>query len=561
MLNEAQQRAVTEPGHVLITACPGSGKTTVLRYRARHILEASPAHRVAAVTFTVESATELASRIKATSPDAANRVAAGTFHRLCLHQLRQAGRRITLLSEPQARLLIRRARDEIASDVTLELAEQFIGAAKAKAEPGLASAPPVLAEIFTRYEELRRARGAMDFSDLILEALHGMRAGRIQPLRATHLLVDEFQDCDDAQLQWTLHHAEAGVAVTVVGDDDQCIFGFRSALGFEAMQRFRAATSATHISLDVTYRCAQDILKHAGAVIANNEARVPKALRTVNPSQGSVKLYRTVDSAHEAGIIAHAVKSESRPMHEIAILARSNARLDGIEGGLLANQVPYVRIGGRSLFESRSGAVLIGLLQAIAGQSAQGLDHALAAARVATDTIDAVHEAASRLGGAIRGLQAMPPGGPPALEDLRVRAPIWADQIRAGRTNLAVYAIEAWIEAHAFKGKPCPVLPHCVRALTSMSGTLSQRLRLVEQRNRDLRPDAVRLMTLHASKGLEFDVIWIAGTDEGVLPHEQAQQAEERRLFYVGMTRARHHLNIACSAESPSSFLAEAELA
>ncbi|AVQ00370.1 hypothetical protein C7S18_24025 (plasmid) [Ahniella affigens] len=545
----------------MIAACPGSGKTTVLRHRANHILMQSPRHRIAAVTFTVQAARELSERIASTVTSAKGRVQAGTFHSLCLNQLRQAGQHPQILPENHARQLVHRATKEIDSSIKVAEAQAFIDRTKACISPSLASAPVPYREIYQRYEELRSDRGSMDFSDLVREAVLGMREGRVRPLSVTHLLVDEFQDSDEVQLAWVLEHSRLGVQVSVVGDDDQCIFAFRSALGYQALHRFKEATGAHQVTLDTTHRCAGKIVEHSGALIAHNSERLSKSLTTSNREDGSVQLLVGKDLVHEAAMIVDRIRASRQPERTVAILARSNHLLDGVEAALLGAAVPYVRIGGQSLFETRSAALLTGLLRAIIGESLLGIDHALSEAKVPTGVVDLVHGHVSRHGGSALALGNYSGPGHPALDNLRERIAPLTSQAAANRSNLVIYGIEAWLNAHVFKSKPCPVLPHCVKALVSLSGSLAQRIRAAELSEKKHDPDAVRIMTLHASKGLEFDDVWIYAANQGALPHESSLIEEERRLFYVGMTRARSNLVVTCTAGVQSVFIPEAKLA
>lgn len=544
----------------MIAACPGSGKTTVLRHRANRILLQNPRHRIAAVTFTVQAARELAERISSTVTCAKGRVQAGTFHSLCLAQLRQSGKHPQILPENHARQLVSRATKEVDNSIKASEAQAFIDRAKACMLPSLATAPLPYQEIYNRYEELRLDRGSMDFSDLVREAVLGMREGKVRPLSATHLLVDEFQDSDEVQLAWVLEHARLGAQVTVVGDDDQCIFGFRSALGYEALKRFREATGAHQVTLDTTHRCGQRIIEHAGAVIANNSERIPKSLRTSNSEDGSVDVLVGRDLAHEAGMIVDRIRATRQPERSVAVLARSNHLLDGMEAAVLGAALPYVRIGGQSLFATKSAGLLTGLLRAILGESTLGFDHALSEAKVPAAVVDIVHGHLVRNGGTAAALGNYAGPGHPALDNLRERIGPLTSQLTANRSNLVIYGVEAWLNAYVFKTKPCPVLPHCVKALVSLTGSLGQRIRAAELSEKQVDGNPVRLMTLHASKGLEFDDVWIFGANQGVLPNEKALLEEERRLFYVGMTRARSKLVVTCTSNLQSGFLTEASL-
>lgn len=573
MLSSLQAQAVAADGHVLISACPGSGKTTTLAHRAARLLRDHPGHRIAAVTFTNEAATELRTRILREVPNASRRVLAGTFHRLAKDQLIAAGRTVRLASASHQGDLLRRAfattdTEDLDYDSVVAYIERVKSCAQAP-HPTPTEVP--LHEIYVTYQRFLRQQGVMDFADLLLEAVAGMESGRVPPLRVGFMLVDEFQDTDSVQLSWVLAHAANGTQITVVGDDDQSIYGWRNALGYQGMQAFLSGTRGAHVRLDVTYRCGTQILASAAGVIARNSERVEKNLRSVSSVRGDIELVRAASREGEAGAIASAIAADLADVSDRswAVLARTNALLDPIEVALSGAGVPYRRVGGKSFWEHAGPSLFVDVLESLCARTMTGIDRVLAACGVGEGAIASLHaKNLSDAPGALdRFLRVKGRGSADekkVVGTLREAVGQWLELMNGPGVGLALYGLADWMGCHVRDASRYRHLIACAKALARLQGGMAQRIALVRSPQQHAHADAgvATLMTLHACKGREFDAVWIAGCEEGVLPHASSPEEEERRLFYVGMTRARSTLRMsyACEDAVGSVFLREAGL-
>jgi len=580
-LTPAQAEAVKAQGHVLITACPGSGKTTVLKHRAAFLLASNPDAILCGVTFSRESAGELDRRIRDEAGNVGARMACGTFHSLCKRQLDDAGKRWSAVSEARSDDLLRRAwaETEDKTGCSLEDAAAFVKSIKEQVNPVLPNAqddPRIL--VYEGYQARLRRTGEMDFADMLVESLRGMQDGSVRPVftkagPVTHMLVDEFQDTDSVQLAWVLEHVRHGVEVTVVGDDDQSIYGWRGSLGFSGMETFRARTGARHIALDRTFRCAPEILSAAARVIAHNPDRVEKALVTSSTAKGAVHRHQAFSQPNEAATMAQQVAKTGAP-GEWGVLARTNRQLDRAEAALTAKGVPYRRVGGRSFWADVIPGRVLGVCRSLAQGDMSGVDDLLVGLGVDESTLAHMHSAcrSNEPESLNRFLRSGMNDVNGRLATLRRWVLEWKARLDDGDVRLAMEGVADAIGRDVRLFRPDTpivtaqnrrILQECVDVLSKMEGDLTERLNAIRkgaEGAEDAGDDVVHLMTLHASKGLEFDRVWMLGCTQGVLPSEKSPEEEERRLFYVGMTRAKRALHLSCvqsKRSGPSMFLGE----
>lgn len=584
MLNPAQAQAVHATGGcLLITAPPGSGKTTVLKERAVFLLRSNPAAKLAAVTFTADAAGELKERILDTCPELEDRLIAGTFHSLCKRQLERNGSRFMLVSESQRFELIKRAHAEIVKGKTeLSLEEALLGidSIKSKADPIIDPINPnsvACYEIFVRYQALLKQMGAADFSDLMIDAVKGMKSGAIAPLDVKFLLIDEFQDTDDVQYSWAKAHFRRGVEVSVVGDDDQAIYGWRNALGFEGMERFRLETNASHISLNTTYRCAREILYPAATLISNVKARVEKDIQTANKGKGVVitQGYDTAEDEMKAMVDAINASGTRKGW---AILARSNKQLTDVSAFFLNKVDNFIQTGGVNFWEMRGPSLFLGVCNSLIHGNMIGVDELLRRCGVGENRIEALHARhQSASPNALRNFIEEGKGaggkGKDTISKLSVLIGDWKKNTDNGQIKSTLSGIGIFIKENArlsdsqkiglMSERDAGYIDHCVKHLSAMRGPLYSRMIAVKS-EKEVGEDAVRLMTLHSAKGLEFKYVWMMGCEEGIIPSKQSTNMdEERRLFYVGMTRAIEKLICSYTMEKDkqkSRFLIEAGL-
>ncbi len=555
-LDSVQRQAVSAQGHCLVMACPGAGKTRMLSQRAVKLMRSLPDAALAAVTFTRDAALEIRSRILALQggKPPPGSLLCGTFHSLALHQLRSDGLNRKVLSGPQQMAAIRDAIRLAGVDMSLENAIKAIEARGCTLDPDTSGQSPG-ARVFAAYRRILDRIHGMDFSDLIREAVRGMRQGRVAPLPVDFLLVDEFQDTDPVQYTWIMEHARAGVEVTVVGDDDQSIYGWRRAMGAHGVSRFKADFSPEAIVMANNYRSAAAIVSTAGRLIEHNCNRVPKPFKAASLEEGKVEARRFLSREEEAWQIACEMAASRE---DWGILARTNNLLDAYEQALAQHQIPYTRAGGPSFWESPGPSLLIGFLASVAEGTLPGIFQAAEAAGVSRKML--AHLPTPSGAALYRALASQ--GENAVLAEMGRLMGVWHGHAREGRTTMAVLGATEWLAGHT-QGLSGPIMKAGEIISRMKKGTLASRLAyLSRQKSRKNAGVRVRLMTLHAAKGLEFSSVWIPAVEEDVLPHKNGEIEEERRLCYVGMTRAKRRLVVSCSIGSgtPSRFFSEAGL-
>lgn len=568
-LNSQQKKAVETEGHCLVTACPGAGKTKVLSYRAARLLKQNPKGNLIAVTFTRDAALSLKDRILAQAGNSTKiRVGAGTFHSLSLNLLKKAGVKVQLASPAEQSLLIRRAaehtRDPIKYDEAVEAIEHI--------KSSMDAAPPAHtspgAEAYHLYQEYLQQAGLHDFSDLLILAVLSMRDGSVKPYKVDWLLGDESQDMDEVQMAWVMEHAKAGVETMLVADDDQSIYGWRHAQGYRGLIKYREQLDAHLVTLPINYRCDQIIIQTAAKMIEFNTERVPKDVVGASKSPGRLETHVYGDRIAEAEAVVAAIAKGSPD--GAAVLARTNQLLYATELKLVAHGIPYYRTGGRSLWDQEAPGTIMGLLDAVSNKKHTGLVTALHFAGIPVTVIESVIPPDKRNSyhQILSALQ-----NPPAraaktgsLERERVvslgRLCVeWGTLVKQGRTQLAIAGVSLWVRGFLTPQHPSyEICEWLTDTLMRLPGTLKMRLSTL-QKPKKKEQNGVALATLHGAKGLEWDRVWMVATEYGVLPHPDSPKDEERRLCYVGVTRARHELYISWQKkQGPSQFLEEAGL-
>lgn len=588
MLNPEQQAAVLEDGHTLVIALPGSGKTKLSVDKIDRLLSLHPTARVGAVTFTRDAANELQKRIsKKVGAERAKRVDVDTFHRHSISQLRAANCMPNLLSPAQQFNMALRARDAAGfPDIRPDQVSRIIENVKSSID--LTAETLADEQIYREYSKLLDRHNLCDMQDLVRLSLDGMRQGTVEPLNVQFLLVDEFQDTDRVQLEWVLEHTKRGIIATVVGDDDQSIYGWRHALGVDGMSHFRSQVKARLITLSTNYRCHEEILQRAGNIIVNNPTRISKTLHSHKGRGGKVEVIKTMSREREAEEIAKRILASDGkwvtqgngpdewqewqvPPESFAVLTRSNILLRLIAAELGANSIAFtLGTSAKDIWAMPPLCHLVGLLESLAKGTTLGVDNALAWRGISEEGLQQVHHAGA---GSLNRLLASP-GQIHGLEKKEQDSVIqflsllqgWKAQLEHGRITLVIGGIKKWLEATTSK-KDLNDLCYGAELLGKrLEGPLASRLRVITRKREktDGTPDsAVQLLTMHGSKGLEFNSVWIAAVDDGTIPSSSRQGDspidEERRLMYVAMTRARQGLTISY-ATTPSFFLKEAGL-
>lgn len=616
-LNEAQLRAVEAEDSILCCACPGSGKTSVVIAKVRHILKTYPDPWIVMTTFSRDAADEMMDRISGKrdqgkkdappplSPGQLKRITIGTFHSLAMRQLKEIGKVGKILSDIEVRHLINRALHDAGSDLSIDDADAII--ARCKSDPDYAKDHPDHARLTNAYCRLQLASNAQDFTDLILLANKFMAQGKLKPIKATHLLSDETQDIDQMQYDWLMHHVAQGAILTAVGDDDQSIYGFRRSLGYKGMMDIVTATGAEIITLDTNYRSTAGIVGAASKLIAYNEDRVPKTIKAARGPGPAPRVIGLSKLDSQATRIVQALDvicaknkvPEPLPNREpyrfgveagqVAVLARTNAHLHAIETVLRNTRVPFIRTG-RSFWDAPVLQVYLTILESLVRQDGMGFEIALRWARITDAHIRQITEmAGGNLWNFIRPDHPVPPPATPSVElDSFIKlGKGWAVKLSGKGSEKAavgpIHGVAGWMSRVMTKtcgedeeGKSVQAkgrrdirdldrLEAARDSLTEARGNLQTRIRRVQENDGKEIPRVV-LSTFHASKGLEWKHVFLIDVYGGSVPKvddlsSEEELAEERRVFYVAMTRARDELTIFTRTDMPESeFLTDAEL-
>ncbi|HGJ5859761.1 MAG TPA: DNA helicase II [Arsenophonus nasoniae] len=626
-LNDKQREAVAAPRtNMLILAGAGSGKTRVLVHRIAWLLavdKVSP-FSIMAVTFTNKAAAEMRHRINALLGSDQGGMWVGTFHGLAHRLLRAHYLDANLVqdfqildSDDQYRLL-RRIIKALNLDESKWPPRQAMWYINAKKDEGLrpqhieSYGNPTEAtwlRVYQAYQEACDRAGLVDFAELLLRA-HELWLNKPHILqhyrdRFTNILVDEFQDTNSIQYAWIRVLAGDTGKVMIVGDDDQSIYGWRGAQ-VENIQRFlQDFPAAETIRLEQNYRSTNNILKSANALIANNNNRLGKNLWTEGADGEPISLYCGFNELDEARYVVSRIKQwheKGGSLKQCAILYRSNAQSRVLEEALLQSSMPYRIYGGQRFFERQEIKDALSYLRLVANRNDDASFERVVntpTRGIGERTLDTVRQAArekqltlwesceyllrekvlaGRAAGAIeRFLELI---DALAKETMDMPLHVQTDRVIRDSGLRAMYEQEKGEKAQA-RIENLEELVTATRQfsyqeedqdLMPLQAFLSHAALESGEGQAELHQDAVQLMTLHSAKGLEFPLVFIVGMEEGMFPsqmsaEESGRLAEERRLAYVGLTRAMEKLTLTY-AESrrlygkevyhrPSRFIAE----
>jgi len=564
-LNPSQREVVELRRHCVAVACPGAGKTKTIATKAAALL-AEPDATVLAVTFSKDAAVELRDRIHSLSGGSAKkRLLAGTFHSLAYKLLErdEDGGRRDIASEGDRSNLLIQAMADVGLDWKVEEAGPVIE--KIKTNFGKVEADSPEGMLYRAYQEALERNGKIDFQDMLRLAVEGMQTGSIKPYPVKYLLVDEFQDTDALQFQFVALHAQAGAIVTAVGDDDQSIYGFRAALGFRGMETFIRQFEASPVVLGMNYRCNAEILAAADMVIRNNADRIPKQLVAHKGPGGEVRFQRFPDEYAESVAAIEALAPTLREGRSAAVLARTNRILDPVEAVCRSHGIKYYRASGKSILARPEGALMCSLLEMAQRVRAKGLDAVLSYAGIGAQDLRTLHQ---KVGPSLeqrpkKDLVAfgLSEDSADRYRTLLKRLEDWRGLCDRQFYALVLDGVYEWMTQHAKADTAKRSITATYDVLSRLSGTFAERLEFLRRKNNEPSPDALVLTTMHSSKGLEWDGVWIIRSEETVVPDEKSTESEERRLFYVAMTRARNKLYMSTAKKNPTSrFVLEAGL-
>ena len=591
-LNPTQLDAVTHSeGPLLVVAGAGSGKTRVLTHRIAHLitnLGISP-FEILAITFTNKAASEMKERVGALVGPVAENMWVSTFHSACVKILR---REASLLGYPSSFTIYDQAdavrlTTYVMRDLNIDTKQyppRGVHASISKAKNELVSAKAFqasaetyaeerIAEIYLEYQKRLLKSAAMDFDDLLGNTVALFKKfpdvlERYQN-RFRHILVDEYQDTNPVQNEFVIQLSSKNRNVCVVGDQDQSIYAFRSADIRNIIEFESNFPDVTVILLEQNYRSTQTILDAANAVISNNVSRKPKKLWTDGEKGEQVIQYKADDETDEATWITSEIQrlhdQDAVPWEDIAVFYRTNAQSRVIEEQLVRSQTPYKVIGGTRFFDRKEIKDAMAYLKVINNPSDE-----VSIKRVINTPKRGIGDAS------IDKLESWATTNGENLVDVLDRAP------EAGVTGKAVRGLEQFQrileQAQSFHDEgPGPILHEILDASGYVADLESQRSVDADSRienlaelvgmaegfsdttefleevglvsdTDDLNSDSsISLMTLHSAKGLEYPVVFIVGLEDGIFPHvrslgNQNELEEERRLAYVGMTRAEERL-------------------
>lgn len=595
-LNERQREAVlATEGPVVVLAGAGTGKTRVIIYRIAHLLDkGAPANAILAVTFTNKAADVMKNRIsdlRRQSGRDAFGVWVSTFHSFCARLLRREAQHLGLPRDfaiyddddqiSAVKLAIGQLGLKEEGLSPRSLREQISHAKNHGITPNemeteaLNDTREQVAGVFRVYQEILRKAGALDFDDLLLRGVELLRdhadVRAAWNTRLHYLLVDEFQDTNHAQEELVRLLAGPRKNICVVGDEDQSIYGWRGARAGNLKRFTEDFPGAQIIRLEENYRSTQTILDAAAAVVRNNSDRLGKTLLATLGAGGRLRYFEAQDATAEAEFICGEVSSLARgePNARVAVLYRTTSQSRSFEEVLRRLGIRYRVVGGFSFYERAEvrnalayvrllfhpeddvallrvlnvpprgiGATTVETLRERAKETSQSLWDVIRSGNFSTG---------KKLTGALDAFRKL-------IEDLQEEYKDQPpEQLLEGILNRTGYL--DWVEQqdnleHSSRAENLRELANAMAEATEQGQTLEDVLdhaALVSDADEYDETIPVSLMTLHSAKGLEFDAVFLAGLEEGLLPHSRSLDTkseieEERRLFYVGMTRAKQSL-------------------
>lgn len=599
-LNPRQHEvASTLDGPVLALAGAGTGKThTVIARIANIISSGTPPENVLAVTFTNKAAGELKDRLKKTLGKRVDlsKMIASTFHSLCVQLIRRDAPALgykkffSIADQGEQYAIIRKAARFVHGCSKLKPEDMLSAISRLKSKGltheqfamrAIEEEELSLASVYRRYQEALRLCNSLDFDDLLLKSFELLQkhapARDYWQERFRYIMVDEFQDTSDVQYKLISLLAAKRKNICVVGDDDQSIYSWRGAVPSNILEFPSKWFGAKVVYLEENYRSTNAILKTANAVIGNNTTRHAKTLWSALGDGIPVRLLEMEDQEHEAEFIVdeirRGIRDNRRKPSDYAVIVRANALNRPFEAALKAEHIPYEVIGGQSFFDQKEVRDMFSFLAAVDNPHDDGallriintparnigeksvdrlnewcaktncpLSQALDRAHEVTGLPPAAVKSCQEFGGLLRNWRAeLAKNGPHTLVQTILRDVQYEQELEhlyddpLMRTNRMEAAYEVGESLR--------------KAGDDLSAFLQEAMlswREKGEKKRD--PDTVKLITIHSAKGLEYPVVYLPGIEEKILPHRNAEEEgtveEERRLFYVAMTRARQELTL-----------------
>nr|HIL75631.1 DNA helicase II [Rhodospirillales bacterium] len=592
-LNDEQTRAVMAlDGPVLVLAGAGTGKTRVLTTRLAHILVEGKARpwEILAVTFTNKAAREMQSRVAIITGRPVEGWWLGTFHALCARILRRHAELVglkhnfTILDTDDQLRLLKQLMEPLEIDEKKWPARVLMGVIQRWKDRGLTPekilneegsdiAEGVLSELYRDYQIRLKTLNAVDFGDLLLHCLtlftENIDVLHEYQIKFRYLLVDEYQDTNVAQYLWLRLLVQEHKNICCVGDDDQSIYSWRGAEVGNILKFGKDFLEATVIRLEQNYRSTPDILAAASGLISHNEGRLGKTLWTGMNGGDPVKVHAVWDGEEEARLVGDEIEvrqSRGQSLEEMAILVRAGFQMREFEERMINLGVPYRVIGGPRFYERHETRDAIAYLRVV-----NSPDDDLAFERIINvpkrglgqATVQAIHQLAraqsmpmyeaARL---IIQTDEIKPKARSSLSGLLQDFQRWRSNIDVlPHFELAEIILDESGYTEMWMRDKSPEAPGRLENLKELVSGLEdfdnlqgflEHVSLVMENQENKTEDKISLMTLHAAKGLEFETVFLPGWEEGLFPHQRSLDEEglsgleeERRLAYVGITRAK----------------------
>tara|TARA_B100000287_G_C20671362_1_gene793499 strand:- start:877 stop:3045 length:2169 start_codon:yes stop_codon:yes gene_type:complete len=604
-LNDAQREAVTsESKKLLVLAGAGSGKTKVLVHRIAWLIKAlaSSTHSILAVTFTNKAASEMTGRIESILEQPIPEMWCGTFHsisnRILRRHFKEAGleKEFAILDSDDQLRIIKRILKELDVDEDQWQPEKVRWQINTWKDEALRSKDvddqgdfniEMLKRIYIHYENYMAKENLLDFAELILKSYELIKTNKtIKELyrkKFRHVLIDEFQDTNSLQFKWIKNLIDPTTTIAAVGDDDQSIYGWRGAK-IENINKFAKEKGTQIVRLEQNYRSTANILNAANAVIGKNSNRLGKKLWTKGNEGDKIEVFEAYNENEEANFIsenAHSIFDAGDHYKDMAVLYRSNAQSRTVEEALLRQNIPYVIYGGVRFYERLEIKNVLSYLRIILNSSdnnaferaigvpsrgvgektlfnirnyAQEFDLSLSqaakqmitkeiikgkAGQSISDFINLIESSGKQINDMSSDQFVEMVINQSGLIDHHMKEPGEKGRIRVENINELISAVKSFEALNKHED-----MSEYGSYISAFLSSVSLDMGETQASKSD---DAVQLMTIHSAKGLEFKYVFMIGMEESLFPHSRSieninELEEERRLCYVGITRARQKL-------------------
>ena len=604
-LNDAQREAVTsESKKLLVLAGAGSGKTKVLVHRIAWLIKAlaSSTHSILAVTFTNKAASEMTGRIESILEQPIPEMWCGTFHsisnRILRRHFKEAGleKEFAILDSDDQLRIIKRILKELDVDEDQWQPEKVRWQINTWKDEALRSKDvddqgdfniEMLKRIYIHYENYMAKENLLDFAELILKSYELIKTNKtIKELyrkKFRHVLIDEFQDTNSLQFKWIKNLIDPTTTIAAVGDDDQSIYGWRGAK-IENINKFAKEKGTQIVRLEQNYRSTANILNAANAVIGKNSNRLGKKLWTKGNEGDKIEVFEAYNENEEANFIsenAHSIFDAGDHYKDMAVLYRSNAQSRTVEEALLRQNIPYVIYGGVRFYERLEIKNVLSYLRIILNSNdnnaferaigvpsrgvgektlfnirnyAQEFDLSLSqaakqmitkeiikgkAGQSISDFINLIESSGKQINDMSSDQFVEMVINQSGLIDHHMKEPGEKGRIRVENINELISAVKSFEALNKHED-----MSEYGSYISAFLSSVSLDMGETQASKSD---DAVQLMTIHSAKGLEFKYVFMIGMEESLFPHSRSieninELEEERRLCYVGITRARQKL-------------------